>query len=161
MDEQKNSSTIWSAAFVCVTNATRRCIENALIKTRFASSSQRTNMFPYHQWHDALTRACVSKMPAHTISIIAHDQLRLYRFVDALCFPLWPYMMVAKKVSQIRETLNNKKINVVISRGRGAHRCHHARTKSMCCFLSEGPIMRFAKFSGRNQLRELVFLKVF
>ena len=75
MYEQRNSSTILSAAFVSVTNATRRCIENLSSQTRFARASQRTNVFLYRPWQNSQTTACVSTL-THMISIISNDQLR-------------------------------------------------------------------------------------
>ena len=50
---------------------------------------------------------------------------------------------------------------VVISRGRGAHRCHHARTKSILILKSEGPMLRFAWFLGGPETWEPVKINVF
>ncbi len=67
----------------------------------------------------------------HMISIVVNDQLKIFKIFDTLCLPLLPYMMLAKKVCQMRNTFKKVKKQVWISSGRGAHRCHHARTKSI------------------------------
>ena len=79
-----------------------------------------TNMRSYHQWQDSLTWACVSTIAVHMISIVSNDHLRFSRFLEALCVPLIRYMMLAKKVSQMRETFEKVKKKYWFRMG-GAH----------------------------------------
>ena len=43
------------------------------------------------------------------ISIVINDQLIIFKTFDVLCLPLLPYMMVAQKVSQMRDTFEKVK----------------------------------------------------
>ena len=45
----------------------------------------------------------------HMISIVVNDQLKIFKIFDILCLPLVPYMMVTKKVDQMRDTFEKVK----------------------------------------------------
>ena len=45
----------------------------------------------------------------HMISIAINDQLINFKILHILCLPLLPYMMVAKKVGQMRDTFEKVK----------------------------------------------------
>ena len=56
----------------------------------------------------------------HMISIVVNDQLKIFKIFDILCFPLFPYMMMTQKVSQMRDT-SEKVEKKYWFRVRGAH----------------------------------------
>ena len=45
----------------------------------------------------------------HVISIVVNDQLTSFKIFDTLYFPLLPFMMLAKKVDQMRDTFEKVK----------------------------------------------------